>query len=69
MSDLEGKKKYIVNMNITVCLEPSGSCIFTWDILKNVYLPKLGCDWNMNMTGKYLYMGYSEGCLFTLTWM
>ncbi|VDI38371.1 SWI/SNF-related matrix-associated actin-dependent regulator of chromatin subfamily E, member 1 [Mytilus galloprovincialis] len=50
VSDLEGKKKYIVNMNITVCLEPAGSCIFTWFILKNVYLPKLGCDWNMNMT-------------------
>ncbi|VDI41394.1 Hypothetical predicted protein [Mytilus galloprovincialis] len=50
VSDLEGKKKYLVNMNITVCLEPSGSCIFTWDILKNVYLPKLGCDWNISMS-------------------
>ncbi|XP_063447091.1 uncharacterized protein LOC134726610 [Mytilus trossulus] len=46
VSDLEEKKKYIVNMEITVCLEPSGACIFTWNILKDVYLPKLGCDWN-----------------------
>ncbi|XP_052071171.1 uncharacterized protein LOC127709609 [Mytilus californianus] len=74
VSDLDGKKKYIVNMNITVCLEPLGSCIFTWDILKDVYLPKLGCDWNtsmsgsdwnISMAGKYLYMGHSQGCLFT----
>lgn len=53
VSDLEEKKKYIVNMEITVCLELSGACIFTWNILKNVYLHKLGCDWNEDFSGKF----------------
>ncbi|XP_052090897.1 uncharacterized protein LOC127727822 [Mytilus californianus] len=48
ISDLE--KRYVVNMSITVCLEPSGPCIMSLEILRNSYLPKLGCNWNFDFS-------------------
>ena len=56
ISDLVNEKKYVVNVKITVCLEPSGPSTFTWDIFKDMYLPKLGCDWQIDFSGKYVYV-------------
>jgi hypothetical protein len=47
------KKKYVVNVKITVCLELSGPCLVKWDVFNDMYLPKLGCDWQINFSGKY----------------
>ena len=49
-------KKYVVNVKITVRLEPSGPSTFTWDIFKDMYLPKLGCDWQIDFSGKYVHV-------------
>ena len=48
------EKKYVVNVKITVCLEPSGPCTLTWDVFKDMYLPKLGCDWQIDFSGMYV---------------
>ena len=38
---------------MTICLEPVEPCIINWDILKDVRLPKVGCDWNTDFSGIY----------------
>ncbi|XP_053398282.1 uncharacterized protein LOC128556671 [Mercenaria mercenaria] len=46
--DLGGEGKYIVNMNISVCLEANAACQVNVQVLENAILPKLDCDWNVN---------------------
>ena len=53
ISDFLDEKKYVVNVKITVCLELSGPCLVKWDVFNDMYLPKLGCDWQINFSGKY----------------
>ncbi|VDI06314.1 Hypothetical predicted protein [Mytilus galloprovincialis] len=48
--DLFDEKKYMVNMNLSVCLEP-GSCDINVEIFNEMYLPKIGCDWNVDFSG------------------
>lgn len=45
MHDLQGEQKYLVNMKLSVCLEPSGACLLSTSILGNIKLPKLACNW------------------------
>jgi hypothetical protein len=44
--DLSSEKQYMLNMNISVCLEHDGACLVSVPIFKNTKLPKIGCDWN-----------------------
>jgi hypothetical protein len=45
------EKKFVVNMNVSVCLEPD-SCVINLEVFNEMYLPKVGCDWNIEFTGK-----------------
>lgn len=53
MEDLKGDAKYIVNMKVEVCLESDKPCLFSQDVAKDLYLPKIGCDWSLNVSGMY----------------
>jgi hypothetical protein len=45
--DLKGEKKYMLNMEMKVCVQKgSGSCLFTTKLFHNTKIPKLGCDWS-----------------------
>ncbi|XP_076116682.1 uncharacterized protein LOC143084161 [Mytilus galloprovincialis] len=44
--DLNAEKKYMLNMNMSVCLEQDGACLVSVPIFQNTKLPKLGCDWS-----------------------
>ncbi|XP_053400990.1 uncharacterized protein LOC123541000 [Mercenaria mercenaria] len=44
--NLGGEGKYVVNLNISVCLEAHASCQTNVQVLENAVLPKLNCDWN-----------------------
>ena len=44
--DLGGERKYLSNMEISVCLEDGSPCTNIVDVLKDTLLPKLDCDWN-----------------------
>lgn len=46
--------KYLVNMKVEVCLEHGKPCLISYDIAKNLYLPKIGCDWSFNYSGVFL---------------
>lgn len=45
MHDLQGEQKYLVNMKLSVCLEPNGACLLSTTILENLKLPKVACNW------------------------
>lgn len=51
--DLEGDAKYLINMQLHVCLESGQPCMFSHDIAKDVYLPKIGCDWSLDFSSKF----------------
>lgn len=46
MHDLSAEKNYMLNMNMSVCLEQDGACLVSVPIFTNTKLPKLGCDWS-----------------------
>ncbi|XP_046562947.1 uncharacterized protein LOC124271840 [Haliotis rubra] len=45
IDDLFGEKKFLINLNISVCFEED-SCMISFPALKNVKIPKLVCDWD-----------------------
>lgn len=52
IEDLVGDTKYMVNMKVEVCLEKDKPCILSQDIVKDLYLPKIGCDWSLDFSSK-----------------
>lgn len=54
IEDLVGEAKYIVNIKVEVCLEKDKPCIISEDIAKDLYLPKLGCDWSLDFSSKLM---------------
>ena len=45
--DLKGEKKYMLNMEMKLCVQKGGgSCLFTTKLFHNTKIPKLGCDWS-----------------------
>lgn len=41
-------------MKVEVCLEHGKPCMISYDIAKDLYLPKIGCDWSLNYSGVFL---------------
>ncbi|XP_071123204.1 uncharacterized protein [Mytilus edulis] len=50
--DLVGENVYLLNMNISVCLEVEGPCLIHIPILKNTKLPKHHCNWSKDLNTK-----------------
>ncbi|XP_062593831.1 uncharacterized protein LOC134255325, partial [Saccostrea cucullata] len=48
VEDLVGYARYLVNMKVEVCLEKNNPCVFSQDIAKDLYLPKLECNWSLD---------------------
>jgi hypothetical protein len=44
--DLAAEDNYLLNLDLHVCFETTGSCVFSSAILSNVKLPKTKCDWS-----------------------
>eukprot|EP00105_Crassostrea_gigas_P044414 XP_019928562.1 PREDICTED: uncharacterized protein LOC105342368 [Crassostrea gigas] len=66
--------KYLVNMKVEVCLEHGKPCLISYDIAKNLYLPKIGCDWSFNysgfsLSGWYSNMSLTPGSLLSNTYL
>jgi len=53
--EISEEDKYIVNLNISTCLESTGPCLTDTVVLKDAVLPKHTCDWDFEFvdTGKY----------------
>jgi hypothetical protein len=49
VEDLEAEKKFIVDINISICLNRAKGtpCEIVLKVLEKMYLPKIGCDWNV----------------------
>lgn len=41
-------------MKVEVCLEYGKFCMIFYDIVKDLYLLKIGCDWLLNYFGVFL---------------
>lgn len=48
----EGSGRFLVNFNLSVCLEPGTPCYLDVTILQDVYLPTTPCDWTTQLTSK-----------------
>ena len=46
MEDLPDKNSYIVNLELSICLEAGEPCDIKKVVLENILLPKLPCDYN-----------------------
>lgn len=45
MEDLTTEQKYLVNLNIQICLEANKPCLIDVPVFKNTKLPKKPCEW------------------------
>lgn len=48
----EGAGRFLVNFNLSVCLEAGGTCYLDVVILQDAYLPTVPCDWSNRQTSK-----------------
>ena len=55
IKDLSMKKEFVVDLDISVCFEANGPCVFNSNILKSARLPKPLCNLNSNMSFGGLY--------------
>ena len=44
--DLEAERKYMVNLDFSICMETNGTCEISVPVLVNTLLPKPVCDWD-----------------------
>ncbi|XP_041378093.1 uncharacterized protein LOC121390363 [Gigantopelta aegis] len=50
IDELEADKKFVISVNVSVCLDASSTCLITVPILTNVLFPKLFCDWDNTLS-------------------
>ncbi|XP_062579219.1 uncharacterized protein LOC134241150, partial [Saccostrea cucullata] len=72
IEDLVGYTKYLVNMKVEVCLERNKPCIFSQNIAKDMYLPKIECNWSLvssefSLSEWYKKMSLSIGSVLSAT--
>ncbi|CAG2248496.1 unnamed protein product [Mytilus edulis] len=48
IEDLKYKRQFLVNLELSICLESSGPCMITVPVLENAILPKSVCEWENN---------------------
>jgi hypothetical protein len=52
LNDLRIDDKYLVSLNVSVCLESTGSCMLTMAILKDIKFEKASCG--LSSSGVYI---------------
>ena len=54
MYNLGGERKYLTDLDMSLCLESSADCLHVVHVLTDSLLPKSDCDWNFDHynTGK-----------------
>ncbi|ESO82597.1 hypothetical protein LOTGIDRAFT_236952 [Lottia gigantea] len=52
IDDLNSEKKFLVNLNISICLEKDKPCFLSVPVLTNTKIPKLVCDWDSTLALK-----------------
>jgi len=48
IEDLKYKRQFVVNLQLSICLESNGPCLMTIPILDNAILSKSVCKWKSN---------------------
>ena len=58
VEDLSTEQKYLVNLDIQICLEANKPCVVDVSVFKNTKLPKKPCEWTTGFLneGKVNYM-------------
>lgn len=54
IEDLMGADRYMVDIKVEICLEKDKPCMISKEITKDLYLPKLGCDWSLDFSRKFM---------------
>lgn len=57
IEDLIKEQKYLVNMNIKICLEANKTCLIDVSVFKNTKLPQKPCEWRTNFIDEGVYVG------------
>ena len=56
------EKIFIITLEVAVCFEHDGPCLFTKKVFDNTEVPQIGCDWTIDFSGNtsfivnHLYM-------------
>lgn len=54
IEDLMGADRYMVDIKVEICLEKDKPCMISKEITKDLYLPKLGCDWSLGFSREFM---------------
>jgi hypothetical protein len=50
IDDLHVERKYKFDMNLSICLESTGSCLYDIVLFKDTLVPKILCDWESDFS-------------------
>lgn len=53
LHDLPYQKKYLIDLDVSVCFESGGSCEISVPVLEHAALSKADCDWSQNLQGHH----------------
>ena len=46
--NLVGERKFLSDLDISLCLESSADCLYVVHVLSDSLMPKSQCDWNFD---------------------
>ena len=50
IDDLHVERKYRFDMNLSICLESTGPCLYDMVLFKDTLVPKILCDWESDFS-------------------
>ena len=55
--DLQKERKFIVNLDLSVCVETNGACLDDIVLFKDAAVPKILCNWDteFSIPGKEIF--------------
>lgn len=58
IDDLADERKFLVNMNISVCFESDAPCLYDIVLFQDSLLPKIMCDWESGFSIPGMFNAY-----------
>ena len=63
--NLGGERKFLTDLDMSLCLESTAGCLYVVHVLKDSLLPKSECDWNFDYYNSGMVIGLNCLSLFS----
>ena len=64
--NLGGERKFLTDLDMSLCLESTAGCLYVVHVLKDSLLPKSECDWNFDYYNSGMCFESTADCLYVV---